>query len=117
MPHVGHGGEGGKRILETGNGCAEEVALAVLARDPPWEEFGERDPVHARNGAERSRAAFATAGGHHAVTVELPEDLPRAMADARRIAQVPGNLSANAARHFPESAPIRVAAGSRRRCW
>ena len=59
---------------------------------------------------ERARTAFAAAGGSHAVTVDLPGDLPRAMADARRIAQVLENLFANAARHSPESAPIRVEA-------
>ena len=44
------------------------------------------------------------------MTVELPEDLPRVTADARRIAQVLNNLLANTARHSPESAPIRVEA-------
>ena len=59
---------------------------------------------------ERARTAFAAGGGNHTVTVELPEDLPRVMADARRIAQVLNNLFANAARHSAETAPIRVAA-------
>ncbi len=59
---------------------------------------------------ERARAAFAAGGGSHAVTIDLPDDLPRVMADARRIAQVLGNLFANAARHSPESVPIRVEA-------
>ena len=59
---------------------------------------------------ERARTAFAAGGGRHALTVDLPEDLPRVTADARRIAQVLGNLFANAARHSPETAPVRVAA-------
>ena len=59
---------------------------------------------------ERARTAFAAAGGRHAVRVDLPAGLPPAMADRRRISQVLGNLLANAARHAPESTPIRVAA-------
>ena len=44
------------------------------------------------------------------MTVDLLEDLPQIMSDARRIAQVLENLFANAARHSPESEPIRVEA-------
>ena len=78
------------------------IGAGMLSVDPAPEALADL--------VERARAAFAAAGGRHAVTVELPEDLPRTMADARRIAQVLGNLFANAARHSPESAPIRVAA-------
>ena len=49
-------------------------------------------------------------GGRHAIVVDLPLDLPRAMADPLRIAQVLTNLLANAARHAPESTPIRITA-------
>ena len=59
---------------------------------------------------ERARRTFLSAGGRHAVLTDLPADLPRAMADRRRIVQVLNNLLSNAARHAPESAPIRVAA-------
>ena len=59
---------------------------------------------------ERARIAFAGAGGRRAVVVDLPPDLPRVMADPRRIVQVLDNLLTNAARHAPEAAPIRVAA-------
>ena len=59
---------------------------------------------------ERARTAFAGAGGRHTVVVDLPPDLPRVMADGRRIVQVLDNLLANAARHSPEGSPIRVAA-------
>ena len=59
---------------------------------------------------ERARAAFTGAGGRHGVVIDLPADLPPVLADGRRIVQVLDNLLANAARHSPETAPIRVAA-------
>ena len=59
---------------------------------------------------ERARSAFASGGGRHAVRLDLPRDLPRVMADARRVVQVLNNLLSNAARHSPESSPIRVEA-------
>ena len=59
---------------------------------------------------ERGRTAFAAAGGGHTVLVDLPLGLPPVSADRRRIEQVLGNLLSNAARHAPESTPIRIAA-------
>ena len=59
---------------------------------------------------ERARETFVGGGGRHGIVVDLPVGLPRAMADRRRIVQVLNNLFANAARHAPESSPIRVAA-------
>ena len=59
---------------------------------------------------EPARSAFLSGGGRQAILVDLPAGLPRVMADRRRIVQVLGNLVANAARHAPESSPIRVAA-------
>ena len=59
---------------------------------------------------DRARNTFLSGGGRHPVLVDLPPDLPRAMADPERIAQVLGNLLANAARHSPPSSPIRVEA-------
>ena len=59
---------------------------------------------------EEARTAFSGGGGAHAVLIDLPEDLPRVLADRRRIVQVLGNLFANAARHSPSSSPIRVTA-------
>ncbi len=57
---------------------------------------------------EQARHTFVGAGGRHAILVNLPAGLPRAMADRRRIVQVLNNLFANAARAAPESSPIRV---------
>ena len=59
---------------------------------------------------ERARDTFVSGGGRHAVLVDLPADLPPVLADRRRIVQVLNNLLSNAARHAPESSPIRVAA-------
>ena len=59
---------------------------------------------------ERARSTFQGGGGRHGILVDLPAGLPRAMADRRRIVQVLNNLFANAARHAPESSPIRVSA-------
>ena len=57
---------------------------------------------------DRARTTFLSGGGRHAVLLDLPPDLPRAMADGERIVQVLNNLFANAARHAPPSSPIRV---------
>ena len=59
---------------------------------------------------DRARSTFLSAGGRHTVVIDLPPDLPRVMADRRRIVQVLNNLLSNAARHSPHSAPIRIAA-------
>ena len=59
---------------------------------------------------EKARTAFQGGGARQAVRIGLAPDLPRVMADERRIVQVLGNLFANAARHAPESSPIRVEA-------
>ena len=59
---------------------------------------------------ERARSTFLSGGGRHDILVDLPTGLPPVMADRRRVVQVLNNLFANAARHAPESTPIRVAA-------
>ena len=61
---------------------------------------------------EQAKSTFlgGGGGGRHAIVIDLPTALPRAMADRRRIVQVLNNLLANAARHAPESSPIRIAA-------
>ena len=59
---------------------------------------------------ERARSTFLSGGGRHAVLVDLPTGLPPVMSDRRRVVQVLNNLFANAARHAPESTPIRVVA-------
>ena len=65
---------------------------------------------------DRARNTFLSGGGRHAVMIDLPPDLPRAMADRERIVQVLNNLFANAARHAPPSSPIRVEAAREGGC-
>ncbi len=59
---------------------------------------------------DQARGTFLSGGGRHTVRIDLPPDLPRIMADRQRMVQVFNNLLANAARHSPESAPIRIEA-------
>ena len=59
---------------------------------------------------DQARKTLQSGGNRHAVLIDLPQELPRVMADRQRIVQVLNNLLSNASRHSPESAPIRVAA-------
>ena len=59
---------------------------------------------------DQARNTFLSGGGRHAILIDLPPDLPRVLADRRRILQVLNNLFANAARHSPATLPIRVSA-------
>ena len=66
------------------------------------------EPANVAALVDRARNTFLSGGGRHAVLIDLPPDLPRAMADPERIVQVMNNLFSNAARHAPASSPIRV---------
>ena len=68
------------------------------------------EPLELAELVEQARSTFVGGGGRHGIVVDLPVGLPRAMADRRRIVQVFNNLFSNAARHAPESSPIRIAA-------
>ena len=59
---------------------------------------------------DRARTTFLSGGGRHTLVIDLPPDLPWAMADRERIVQVLNNLLSNAARHAPVSTPIRIEA-------
>ena len=59
---------------------------------------------------DQARNTFLSGGSRHTVLMDLPPDLPPVLADRRRTVQVLNNLLSNAARHSPESFPIRVAA-------
>ena len=59
---------------------------------------------------DRARSTFISGGARHDLEIDLPRDLPRVMADPRRIVQVLGNLLANAAKHSAETSPVRISA-------
>ena len=68
------------------------------------------EPTEVASLVEQARNMFLSGEGRHPVQIDLPPDLPRVMADRGRIVQVLTNLLSNAARHSPESSPIRVSA-------
>ena len=62
---------------------------------------------------DQARNTFLSGGGRNNISIDLPPDLPKVMADRRRIVQVLGNLLSNAARHSPATSTIRVTAVQR----
>ena len=70
------------------------------------------EPTNVAALVDRARTTFLTGGGHHPVVIDLPQGLPRVMADPERIVQVLGNLLSNAARHSPSSSSIRIEGAS-----
>ena len=70
----------------------------------------DSEPAEVAALVDQTRNTFLSSGARHVLNIDLPEDLPPVMADERRIVQVLNNLVSNAARHSPESCPIRVAA-------
>ena len=68
------------------------------------------EPAEVAALVDQARNTFLSGAATRVVSIDLPEDLPRVMADRARIVQVLNNLLSNAARHSPESLPIRVAA-------
>ena len=68
------------------------------------------EPAEAAALVDRARNAFRSAGGRNNLYIDVDPDLPLVSADRRRIVQVLVNLLTNAARHSPESSPIRVSA-------
>ena len=66
------------------------------------------EPAEVPGLVDQARSTFLSGGGRHVVRIDLPPDLPRVMADRQRVVQIFNNLFSNAARHSPESSPIRV---------
>ena len=81
---------------------AGRIETGTLSVDP--------EPAEVSSLVEQARNTFLSGGGRETVHIDLPPDLPRVMADRRRIVQVLNNLFSNAARNSPELSPIRVAA-------
>ena len=81
---------------------AGRVETGTLSVDP--------EPSDVAGLVDQARKTFLSGGGRHPVRIDLPRDLPRVMADRERIVQVLNNLLSNAARHAPETSPIRITA-------
>ena len=78
------------------------IEAGTLSVDP--------EPSDVAGLVDQARNTFLSGGGRHSVSIDLPPELPRVMADRQRIVQVLNNLFANAARQAPETSPIRVEA-------
>ena len=68
------------------------------------------EPVAVTVLVDEARSRFQSGGGRNNLVIDLPPDLPRVLADRRRVVQVLNNLLSNAARHSNDLSPIRVAA-------
>ena len=68
------------------------------------------EPVDVTVLVDEARSRFQSGGGRANLVIDIPPDLPRVLADRRRIVQVLSNLLSNAARHSNELSAIRVAA-------
>ncbi len=66
------------------------------------------EPVEVASLVDQARGTFVSGAGRHQLNIDLPEDLPRVLADRTRIVQVLNNLLSNAAKYSPESSPIRI---------
>ena len=67
-------------------------------------------PAEVADLVDQARNTFLSGGGRHTLLIDLPPDLPRVLADRRRIVQVINNLFSNASRLSPSTLPIRVSA-------
>ena len=66
------------------------------------------EPVAVSSLVDQARSTFVSGTGRHTLNIDLPEDLPRVLADRARIVQVLGNLLSNAAKYSPETSPIGI---------
>ena len=67
-------------------------------------------PVRVSELVEQARTTFLSSGSRQTIRINLPQDLPRVMADKQRIVQVLNNLFSNASLYAPESSVIHVSA-------
>ena len=81
---------------------AARIDAGVLSVSP--------EPSDAAVLVDRAVGLFQSGGGRSNVSIDLRPDLPRVLADRRRVEQVLTNLLTNAARYSPESSTIRVGA-------
>ena len=67
-------------------------------------------PIEVADLINEATNAFQSGGAKHKLHIDLDPDLPLIMADRLRMIQVLSNLLTNAARHSPDTLPIRVSA-------
>ena len=67
-------------------------------------------PTEVADLVSEANNAFQSGGDEHDLHIDLAPELPLIMADRLRMIQVLSNLLANAARHSPDTIPIRVSA-------
>ena len=84
--------------------------LVDLARIKSGTLSVEAEPVEVIALVSEARNAFRGAGGDNTFAIDLPPDLPRIMADRRRIRQVLTNLIRNAAGYSGDSSTIGLSA-------
>ncbi len=84
-------------LLDTGR-----IETGILSVTP--------EPTAVASLVDQARNTFLSGGDRHIIQIDLSPELPRVMADRRRIVQVLNNLLANASRNSPESSPIRISA-------
>ena len=79
---------------------AGRIEAGTLSVDP--------EPAEVASLVDEARITFLSGGVRQTIRIDLPPDLPRVMADTRRIVQVLNNLFSNASRHAPDSSAIHV---------
>ena len=83
---------------------ASQAATAIANARTCRADLRDRADGVPEPGEPRAAHTFLSGGGRHTLEIDLPPDLPRVMADA----QVLNNLVSNAARHSPQTTPIRI---------
>ena len=68
------------------------------------------EPTDVADLVDQARKTFSSGGARQTIQIDLTPNLPRVLADERRIVQVLNNLFSNASRHSPESSAIQVSA-------
>ncbi|MXY13544.1 MAG: response regulator [Chloroflexi bacterium] len=84
--------------------------LVDLARIKSGTLSVDAEPIEVIALVNEARNAFRGAGGDNTFAIDLPPDLPRIMADRRRIRQVLTNLIRNAAGYSGDSSTIGLSA-------
>jgi signal transduction histidine kinase/DNA-binding response OmpR family regulator len=68
------------------------------------------EPTEVTALVDEAKTKFISAGGERSLHIDLEQDLPRIVADRRRIVQVLNNLLSNSSRYSPLGSDIRVVA-------